>query len=95
MKFTQFFFPNARRFPVTIGVPEEIELLAKELDDNGWRFEIECFPDTQIVNMDCCDNEGQLANAICKNGPSVPSTVQDLVRAAHASWLRKGKPKAK
>lgn len=94
MTFTQYMFPNGRKVPEFIERPEPIEKLADELMDAGWSFEIECFPDTQVVHMDCCNDDGQLAVQVCKNGPDVPPTVDKMVTAAHAEWIRRGKPKA-
>jgi hypothetical protein len=94
MNFTQFMFPNGRQVPVTIDMPSEIERMAKELSGAGWRFEIECFPDMQMVNMDCCNDDGQLSAQLCPNGPEVPGKVVELVREAHSKWLSAGKPMA-
>lgn len=95
MYFTQFLFPHGRPKAEHIDMPEEVETLAKELNAAGWSFEIECFPSSQKVHADCCDEEGPLANGICDNGPSVPTMIARLVRDAHAEWTRRGKPGAK
>jgi hypothetical protein len=94
MIFTQFLFPNGRKKANVIDMPEEIEKLADELSKAGYNFEIEVFPDTQLVHMDCCDEEGPLATETCKNGPEVPVKVEKLVRRAHARWKDEagGKP---
>ena len=94
MLFTQFLFPNGRRKPAIIDMPPEIESKADELQRAGWNFEIECFPDTQMVHMDCCDIEEPLANRICRNGPDVPVKVAELVNEAHENWVKRGKPDA-
>lgn len=94
MKFTQFVFPNGRRRPEIIDMPEEIEKLAGELRDAGWSFEIECFPETQLVHMDCCDEFNCLSMQVCRNGPAVPVKVKQLVQEAHAAWVECGKPLA-
>jgi len=94
MNFTQYVFPNGRRKPEFIQRPEPIEKLAQELIDAGWTFEIECFPDTQVVNMDCCDADEALAMRCCRNGPAVPGMVDEMVTVAHAEWVRRGKPRA-
>ncbi len=86
MKFTQFLFPNGTRKEVTIDMPEEVEFLADALIEAGWRLEIECFPDRQIVNMDVSNDDEQLASHICKNGPEVPVAVEKLIRVAHERW---------
>lgn len=93
MRFTQFMFPHGRRQPVIIDMPPGIETKATELELAGWRFEIECFPDTQLINMDCCNNEEQLANRVCQNGPDVPVMVVELVEEAHKRWTERGATK--
>lgn len=75
-------------------MPKEIEDKAKELESSGWEFEIEIFPDSQMVNMDCCDYERQLANRMVMNGPSIPDTVANLVNDAYRRWTEEGKPKS-
>lgn len=94
MTFVQFLFPDARRKYNQIDMPAEIEALASELRDAGWSFEIECFPDTQLVHADCCDEEEPIADEHCQNGPEVPKMIERLVRSAHNEWKRLGKPKA-
>lgn len=94
MNFTQFMFPNGRKVSTDIEVPPEIEKKASELASYGWSFEIEIFPETQVVNMDCCDEEEPIANELCTNGPDVPKHVEKLVERAHQAWLTLSKPKA-
>jgi hypothetical protein len=94
MKFTQFKFPNGHRVPERIDRPEEIEKMAHELWQSGWSFEIEINPDTQIVHMDCCDEDEALANRLCRNGPAVPDKVDELVRESHAVFVNRNRPKA-
>lgn len=92
MKFTQYRFPRGEKVPVTIEVPADIEAKAEELEKAGWRFEIECAPETQIVHMDCCNFDRALANRLVRNGPGVPPKVAELVNEAHSTWLSQGKP---
>jgi len=94
MQFTQFKFPNGRHEEVSIDMPKDIEEKALELHKSGWRFEIECFPDTQTVNMDCCDAEEQLSMRLVPNGPKVPIAVEELVNEAHERWTKRDKPQA-
>lgn len=94
MKFTQFVFPAGRQREEHINMAPDIEALAAELAAAGWRFEIECHPDTQMVNMDCCDDEEPIAVELVANGPGVPAAVEKLVRDAHAAWIASGKPAA-
>lgn len=84
MRFTQFMFPRGRRADVEIEMPPEIETMARAVVDAGWNFEIECHPDTQLVYMDCCNSDEAIANRICRNGPTVPKKVAEMVREAHA-----------
>lgn len=94
MKFTQFMFPDGRRNAESIDRPPEIERLADELMAAGWSFEIECHPDTQLVHMDCCDDDRAISNRICRNGPQVPVKVDELVTEAHGAWVNEGRPAA-
>jgi hypothetical protein len=80
MQFTQFMFPDGCRKPVIIDMPDEIERLAADISASGYRFEIECFPDTQLVHMDCCNEDAPLWSEVVKNGPEVPVAVERLVR---------------
>lgn len=95
MHVTQFLFPKGRRVPVEIDMPPDVEALAEELRKAGWSFETECFPDTQIVHYDCCDDDDVLADDLCPNGPKVPEMVERLVRKAHERWVVLGRPAAK
>ncbi len=94
MNFTQFKFPHGRRVPENIKRSEAIEKLATELESAGWSFEVEINPDSQIVHMDCCDEDRALANRVCRNGPQVPVKVDELVTEAHQLWTAEGKPRA-
>lgn len=95
MDFTQYIFPNGRRKSTSIPMSNEIEAKAHELQEAGFGFEIECFPDTQVIHMDCCDEEAPIADESCSNGPDVPGTVEKLVTNAHSRWVELGKPRAK
>jgi hypothetical protein len=89
MRFIQFLHPDARQIDNEIKRPDDIEKMAAELWSKGYRFEIECFPDTQVINMDCQNSEGdQVASRLCPNGPQVPVKVDELVREAHELSLK-------
>jgi hypothetical protein len=92
--FTQFLFPDGRLRDTSVDVPDDVAALAGELRAAGWSFEIECHPRTGLVHADCCDDEEPIADETCPNGPEVPVMVERLIRAAHAEWARRGKPKA-
>ena len=94
MTFTQFIFPNGERKPQVMDVPDEIEKLAAELTAVGWGFEIECDPRSNLVLMDCCDIDEQLASRVCRNDKQVPIKVIELVREAHEHWIARDKPNA-
>jgi hypothetical protein len=91
MNFIQFLFPDGRIKAESIDMPPEIEALAKELNDAGWCFEIECFPGSQLVHADCCDDEESLAEEQELNGPRIPEMVERLVRDAHTEWIKRGR----
>lgn len=82
MKFIQYIFPDGRAKDVTIPMTPDVEHKAEALWAAGWRFEIECFPDTQMVHMDCCNDDRVLANRVVLNGPRVPGQVEELVNEA-------------
>lgn len=93
--FTQFMFPNGERKPMPFeGADADTELLAEELRAAGWRFEIECHPGTQMVHADCCNEEGQLALILERNGPAVPPAIEAMIKQAWARWVALGKPRA-
>jgi len=93
--FTQFMFPDGRPRSVEIEMPDEnVGVLAEELNAAGWSFEVECFPATQMVHADCCDDEGPLAQSLCDNGPDAPGAIEGLIRSAHNRWVEAGRPKA-
>jgi hypothetical protein len=94
MEFTQFMFPDGRRKPNSIKMPEDVEALAHDLEGAGWRFEIECFPDSQVVHADCCDAEEPLASGVCPNGEQVPIMIEAMVREAHGLWVKADRKKA-
>jgi hypothetical protein len=92
--FTQFLFPDGRLRSDHIDMPDDVAALAEELRKAGWSFEIECFPDTQVVHADCCDDEAPIASAMRPNGPEVPEMIEQLIRSAHERWVQLGRPKA-
>ena len=94
MKFTQYMFPDGRPKQTVIDMPAEVEALARELEEALWSFEIECFPLTQLVHADCCDEDEALHDDACQNGPEVPAMIERHVRASHAEWVKRGRPKA-
>lgn len=95
VKFTQFLFPNGERRDQWIaGLGAEVEQMAKELQEAGWRFEIECHPRTQLVHADVCNEEGPLANTLVQNGPEVPAAIVAMIREAHEAWVKHGKVSA-
>lgn len=85
MRFVQYLFPDGRKREEVIEMPPEIERKAQALEAAGWQFEIECFPDTQMVHMDCSNEERVLANRVVRNGPQVPIKVEELVNEAAAA----------
>ncbi len=94
MTFTQFMFPNGHRKVEVIDVPDDVEALATELNRVGWQFEIECNPRNNVITIDCCDIDEQLASRVCRNDKQVPVKVLELVREAHEHWIARGKPNA-
>lgn len=87
-------FPDGERRDRDIGMDPSTESMAEELRGAGWQFEIECFPDTQLVHGDCCNEDGQLASFAVQNGPAVPDAIVEMVAFAWGLWVAKGKPEA-
>lgn len=93
MNFTQYLAPHGRRQTISIDVNREVETKAAELVAAGWDFEIEVLVNLGgMINMDCCDNDEQLACEMCPNGPEVPGTVEKLVNKAHERWVARDRP---
>lgn len=91
MRFTQFLFPDGRQKPITIdGLDPAVEVLADQLERGGCAFEIECFPDTQLVSAEIRLDEETLAMECVPNGLEVPPAIEKLARDAHAMWLSLG-----
>lgn len=85
--FTQFIRPSGRPQPVTVDRPAEIEAMAQELIEAGYRFEIEVLT-TGHINMDCVrpGADEPLAGELSRNGPEVLEAVDRMVTAAHTTW---------
>lgn len=93
MNFTQYLAPHGRRQTISIDVNREVEIKAAELVAAGWDFEIEVLVNLgSMINMDCCDDDEQLASEMCPNGPEVPETVEKLVNKAHERWVVRERP---
>lgn len=93
IKFTQFVRPRGDKRAVEFNASPGAEALAKELVGAGWSFECEVLMNGE-VHLDCCDEEEQLSNQVCENGPEVVVAVERLIKSAHASWVERSKPKA-
>jgi len=87
--FTQFVRPFGRPRENSILRPGPIEVMAIELHEAGFRFEMEELQtgevSFEIVHRDDQDHE-RATMRICPNGPQVPATVDDLITAAHQRW---------
>jgi hypothetical protein len=94
MNFTQYLAPHGRRQTISIDMSREVETKAAELVTAGWDFEIEVLVNLGgMVNMDCCDDDEQLAVEVCPNGPEVPAAVEQLVNRAHERWVARERPR--
>jgi len=75
--FTQFLFPDGRRTPVKIEMPDEICDKADEILAHGFVFEIENA--AGVIHMTISDEEQDYACALCINGPDVVIAVAHMV----------------
>ena len=76
--FTQFLRPAGRVRQTGIDMPENIEHMAHQLIDLGYRFEAEILT-TGEVSLTCENGDELLSIQLCANGPPVLSAVENLV----------------
>jgi len=76
--FTQFLRPDGRTRAVVISMPDEVADKARSIIANGLRFECEELM-TGVVSLTISDNEKDLAQELCENGPEVPKLVEKLI----------------
>jgi hypothetical protein len=94
--FTQFLRPNGRRTTVSIERGTEVEAMAAKLIGAGCRFEIEELMTGMVSIEAVADNTADsesphcLALELVQNGPSVPATVDKLVKEALKTALQLG-----
>jgi len=83
--FTQFVRPNGRQRPTFITRPAEIEARAKAIVALGYVFEIEELT-TGEASMEVvhAQTKAVLCHGLCKNGPAIPATVDDMINHAYA-----------
>lgn len=93
--FTQYMLPNGEKREVGVPRPPDIEKLAKELIDAGYRFESEILT-TGEVSLTCVgeesDDEGIIGDVdlyieISLNGPMIRDAIDKLVKDAHEGLL--------
>lgn len=82
MTFVQFLLPNGRQRQNSIEVSPEAEVMAREVQAAGFRFEIELLA-TGDVSAECCDDVRELAGFVRENGPGMREAVEKLVHEAH------------
>lgn len=86
--FTQYLMPDGRKRETSIDRGDDVERMAHEIIDKGYRFEIEMLQTGQIsMTVSDPEEEEDVACEICNNGPDVPPTVDRLVTEAHARLL--------
>lgn len=87
--FTQFKMPDGKRETIWIQRPDEIQAMAKEIIQRGYRFEIEMLSDFKTISMEIINRSGDvIAQFICENGHSVPAAVDKAITEAIA-WFSK------
>jgi hypothetical protein len=87
IRFTQYLLPDGRRRSQWIDRPTDIEAMARELVARGCSFDIEILRtgDVSMTVQRESDDDEVLAHEICVNGPTIPASVDTLVREAHAA----------
>ena len=91
IEFTQYMLPNGRTKLITIDIDEETGKIARVLQENGVRFEIEILT-TGVISMtaEMNDNdENLLAIELCPNGPGIEDVVTKLIATANKEYLRR------
>jgi hypothetical protein len=81
--FTQYLLPNGRVTRINIERPKEIEEIAQRFIISGGRYECEILTtgDVSITAVKRINGEeGDVAIAVCPNGPEVPAKVDEVVR---------------
>lgn len=80
--FTQYMRPHGHKMQVYIDLPEEIEAMAKEINNAGFRFEVEMLT-TGDVSATISDNNGDYEFNIGPNDARVPERMSDLIRSGY------------
>jgi len=78
--FTQYLLPDGRRTQVLIDMPEEVEGIARRFIASGGRYECEILTTGDVSITKRRGEEGDVAIAVCPNGPEVPANVDKVVR---------------
>lgn len=76
--FIQYEPPNGRFKTVTIVRPDHVERKASEIEELGYRFEIELLS-TGHASITIGDDDADYAHVIVTNGPGVPEAVDRLI----------------
>jgi hypothetical protein len=85
--FIQFLFPHGTKSDQWIERPPEIALKARALWAAGFRLEIE--NKSGMIWMSCVHHSQELAvDKTCWDGPEVPVKVDEMIRDAHAKFIR-------
>lgn len=82
IKFTQYLMPDGRKQEVTIERDANVEQMANELIQLGYKFEIEMLRTGEIsMTIEHPSNEDgePLVIRVIPNGPLVPIMVDDMV----------------
>jgi hypothetical protein len=94
VQFTRFHLPDGRREEVTIDLEAETSAKARQLKNGGFLFAIEVLR-TGDVHGDVSDDEGQLSNFLCANGPGMKESVSEMIENAFKRWEEMGRPPAR
>lgn len=79
VRFTQFLRPDGQRIPVTIALPEAVEKKARQINNAGYRFEIEVLSDEITVHATISNDKGDHASCLVPNGTKVPDAIAKMI----------------
>jgi len=89
IKLTQLLKPSGKTVGVEIEASEDIEKMANQLVDLGYRFKVEQLIEGD-VQIDCSKSTNDpIAIELCQNGPSLIEAIFRLIKTSHSKVFSK------
>ena len=85
--FKQFVFPDGRIRDIVIDSATETAILAQELKQAGYSFEIE-IKDSLVWATIINHTTEKFRDGFIKNGPGVPEMIDNLIKDAHHMLIK-------